>query len=87
VTFTVTFTAASPQGCVMLLESLAKSRQCVCLQQTAATLLQASKLAPAAWAAFTEGEGDGYGGPLSVLFDEAPPSAAKDVMHKVPLLL
>ena len=40
-------------------------------------------LAPAAWAAFTAGEGDGYGGPLSVLFDEGPASAAKDVMRKV----
>ena len=43
-------------------------------------------LAPAAWAAFTAGEGDGYGGPLSVLFDESPASAAKDVMRKVHLL-
>jgi hypothetical protein len=44
---------------------------------------QASMLAPAAWAAFTAGEGDGYGGPLSVLFDESPACAAKDVMRKV----
>jgi hypothetical protein len=44
-------------------------------------------LAPAAWAAFTAGEGDGYGGPLSVLFDESPASAAKDVMRKVLLRL
>lgn len=35
------------------------------------------------WANFTEGEGDGYGGPLAVLFDESPASAAKDVMRKV----
>lgn len=45
--------------------------------------MQVSKLAPAEWAAFTEGEGDGYGGPLSALFDESEPSAAKDVMRKV----
>lgn len=46
-------------------------------------MLQASKLAPSAWVSFTEGEGDGYGGPLAVLFDESPASAAKDVMRKV----
>ena len=47
---------------------------------------QDSKLSEAAWAAFTEGEGDGYGGPLAPLFAETPACSAKGVLANVSTL-
>lgn len=35
------------------------------------------------WQTFTQGEGDGYGGPFAVMFAESPDSSSKAILVKV----